>query len=128
MTTTTEICVRGAAALRHGETLRFRYEAGDAVVEGFVLRYEDGPVDTVVAYRNWCPHVGTDLDMGSGRFYSRNVGRIYCHTHGAQFQAVTGICDFGPCVGLHLEAYPVRVQGRDVWVTVPGTALAVSAP
>ncbi len=121
MTATSEIRVVGARRLQHGETIAFTFVAGDEEFEGFVLRYDDGPVDTVVAYRNWCPHIGTDLDMGSGRFYSRNVGRIYCHTHGAQFQAVTGECDFGPCVGLHLESYPVRLEGADALVTVPGT-------
>lgn len=110
----------GAGALQHGESMPFTFVAAGETREGFVLRYDEGPVDTLVAYRNWCPHVGTDLDMGSRRFYSRNVGRIYCHTHGAQFQVVTGECDFGPCVGLLLERYAVRAAGADALVTVPG--------
>ena len=122
-----ELRIAGAMRMVHGQSRRFSYTVGGEgdpeVVECFVLRYEDAPVDTVVAYRNWCPHVGTDLDMGSGRFYSRNVARIYCHTHGAQFQAITGECDFGPCVGLLLDAYPVRIDGEDAVVSLPGPPL-----
>ena len=117
-----QVRVVGAARLAHGETMRFSYETDDETVEGFVLRYDDGPIDALVAYRNWCPHIGTDLDMGSGRFYSKKVGRIYCHTHGARFQPMTGQCDFGPCVGLHREPYALVLDGDDALVTVPGRA------
>jgi len=114
-----EVRVAGAAKLDHGCAVPFSFADADGdVTQGFIMRYTEGPVDALVAYRNWCPHIGTDLDMGTERFYSRNVNRIYCRTHGARFQVITGVCDFGPCVGLHLEAYALRVDGDDVVVTV----------
>lgn len=110
----------GAARLQHGESLVFRFAGEDGETEeGFVLRYCDGPIDRLVAYRNHCPHIGTDLDMGRRRFFSRKVSRIYCNTHGARFLPLTGECDFGPCVGLRLDAYEVRQDGDDALVTIP---------
>lgn len=118
----TEVRVPGAARLVHGESKGFLFpdpEDPTRTRDGFVVRFTEGPVDTLRAYRNWCPHMAIDLDMGTGRFYSRNVGRIYCHTHGAQFQVLTGECDYGPCMGLHLEGYALRVDGDDVLVQIP---------
>jgi nitrite reductase/ring-hydroxylating ferredoxin subunit len=60
--------------------------------------------------------VGFDLDMGTGRFWSAKVERIYCMTHGACFRPHDGICDAGPCVGEALERFAVRLDGEDALV------------
>ena len=82
--------------------------------EGFVMRTESG----WVAYRNWCPHWGVDLDMGEGRFFSALTGRIFCSSHGALFSVRTGYCEAGPCVGDSLEQFGVRREGDRAIVTI----------
>jgi nitrite reductase/ring-hydroxylating ferredoxin subunit len=63
--------------------------------------------------------VAFDLDMGTGEFWSRKLGRIYCRTHGACYEPRTGVCDRGPCVGKALEKLQVERQGPDAVVSIP---------
>ncbi len=114
-----EILVPGAAALRHGEARVFRFDHRGETVEGFLLYVKTDTFEGHVAYRNRCAHVGYDLDMGEGEFWSERTQRIYCKTHGARFRPEDGVCDAGPCVGGRLEAYAVRLQGPHALVSVP---------
>jgi len=86
--------------------------AGEDTV--FVLRrgYE------VRAYRNWCPHQGARLEYRKDRFLSANGERVICHAHGAQFDADSGVCTDGPCLGQSLVALPCRVEDGWVWATL----------
>ncbi len=111
-----EVRVPGAARLADGEAAKFTYTQDGELREGFVLRVGG----RLVAYRNRCPHLGVDLDMGTGVFFSRRLGRIYCHTHMATFEATTGACDGGPCTGQALEAFAVREAGGDAVVEIGG--------
>ncbi len=106
-------------ALAPGEAKTFSFDRDGERVEAFVLRVP-GEGDVLVAYENRCAHVGLDLDMGTGRFWSPKTGRIYCMTHGARFEPLTGECDAGPCVGERLRALAVRRDGRDAVVAIPG--------
>lgn len=110
------IRVEGAGGLAHGEALKFAFVRDGQPLEGFVLKFEQ----ELVAYRNRCPHWTVDLDMGDGRFWSSKLDRIYCKTHGALFQPLTGLCDAGPCVGASLEKFEVEREGDDAVVVVPG--------
>ena len=65
--------------------------------------------DTVFAYVNSCPHVGTPLDMWPGRFLTRDGEYILCATHGALFRIEDGHCVAGPCVGRGLTPIDTRV-------------------
>ncbi|MEP1030606.1 MAG: Rieske 2Fe-2S domain-containing protein, partial [Alphaproteobacteria bacterium] len=65
--------------------------------------------DTVFAYVNSCPHVGTPLDMWPGRFLTRDGEYILCATHGALFRIEDGHCVAGPCVGRGLTPIDARV-------------------
>ncbi len=115
------IVVRDVASLEHGEARGFTFDDGGCEGRGFVLmlREPGGDADgELVAYRNRCAHVAFDLDMGTGEFWSRKLGRIYCRTHGACYEPRSGVCDRGPCVGGRLEAFTVERQGADVVVLV----------
>jgi nitrite reductase/ring-hydroxylating ferredoxin subunit/thioredoxin reductase len=69
-----------------------------------------------------CPHYGAPLVKGvlSG-------DRIVCPWHGACFSANTGDIEDAPSVDC-IEVFPVRVQGDDVFVTVPDTIPAKRTP
>lgn len=108
--------VEGVAALGEGQARTFAYTQDGELREGFVLRLGG----RLRAYRNRCPHLGVDLDMGTGEFYSARLGRIYCRTHGATFEPATGVCDAGPCLGLGLERFDVIEEGADAVVEVGG--------
>jgi nitrite reductase/ring-hydroxylating ferredoxin subunit len=82
--------------------------AGFTVAGTLVLAVRQG--DTVFAYVNSCPHVGTPLDMWPGRFLTKDGGHILCATHGALFRIEDGHCVAGPCVGQGLTPIDVAVQ------------------
>ena len=113
-----EICIEGGAQLPVGETRRFEYERAGEQEEGFLLALPEG----LVAYVNRCPHWNVDLDMGSGDFLARRVGKIICRNHGALFDPLSGVCEMGPCFGQSLESLQIRRVNADVWVRVPEAA------
>jgi nitrite reductase/ring-hydroxylating ferredoxin subunit len=121
MRATQQIIVPDVASLHHGQARTFTFDDGEHEGRGFVLllRWPDGAGEELVAYRNRCAHVAFDLDMGTGEFWSAKLGRIYCRTHGACYEPVTGICDRGPCVGRGLERFEVERRGGDAVVLVP---------
>ena len=65
--------------------------------------------ETVHAYVNSCPHVGTPLDMWPGRFLTKDGKYILCATHGALFEIEDGNCVAGPCVGQGLTPVETRL-------------------
>lgn len=80
----------------------------------FVLRR--GAV--VRAYRNRCPHQGARLEYRKDHFLSADGQRVICYAHGAHFDAESGVCIYGPCLGQSLEALPCRVEQGRIWITV----------
>ncbi|WP_114240635.1 Rieske 2Fe-2S domain-containing protein [Dyella sp. C9] len=75
--------------------------------------------DTVVGYRNCCPHNGVALEYRKDMFLNAAGTDIVCYAHGAHFDVATGYCTYGPCAGESLEALPIRIeQGR---VMIPRT-------
>jgi nitrite reductase/ring-hydroxylating ferredoxin subunit len=88
---------------------RFDLRAGG---EGFVLRADDGSVH---AYVNECAHRAQPVDLGDGKLWRRD-GSIECQAHGALFEARTGRCVGGPCLGGSLKALPVEERDGAVWL------------
>jgi nitrite reductase/ring-hydroxylating ferredoxin subunit len=113
-----KIRVEGGGKLPPGEALTFSFEADGETIHGFVLRVVTPEFDGLVAYQNRCAHLGFDLDMGTGRFWSSKLGRIYCMTHGACFRPQDGLCDAGPCLGQWLQQYDVAADGEDAVVEI----------
>jgi nitrite reductase/ring-hydroxylating ferredoxin subunit len=107
--------------LAHGEAHAFEYERGGETQMGFIMRNEADTELGWVAYRNWCPHWGVDLDMGEERFYAKKVDRIFCKNHGALFRIHDGYCDAGPCATESLERFAVRLEGGELVVTIAET-------
>ncbi|MCK5445641.1 MAG: Rieske 2Fe-2S domain-containing protein [Rhodospirillaceae bacterium] len=69
----------------------------------------------VSLFINSCPHIGTPLDLTPGQFLNVDKTFIQCSTHGALFEKDSGLCVFGPCVDLHLDGVPCRVEDGQVW-------------
>lgn len=100
------------ADLAPGETRGFTIGTGDGRREIFLYRRGD----SVVAYVNSCPHVGTPLDWVPDRFLAPDGRHFLCATHGALFRPEDGYCVAGPCAGRSLEPVPVRLEGGRVVV------------
>ncbi|PRQ06752.1 Rieske (2Fe-2S) protein [Enhygromyxa salina] len=109
-----QVRVTSVVSLAHGQARKFGFERGGEVCEGFVLRSGQD----LVAYHNRCPHLGVDLDMGEGRFYSALTDRIICSSHGALFVPSSGFCDAGPCAGDGLERFELELDGVDAVITI----------
>lgn len=113
--------IENVAELAHGEARSFKFERQGETQDGFIMRHDDA----WVAYRNWCPHWGVDLDMGSNKFYAKKVDRIYCKNHGALFRPGDGYCDAGPCATQRLEAFDVTIDGADALIDITDLPPAV---
>ncbi len=68
---------------------------------------------TIRAWENVCPHVPVRLDRPGEEVLLDN-GTIVCQQHAAMFDADTGLCTAGPCVGDFLRRLPV-VASRGGW-------------
>jgi len=75
---------------------------------GLVVRLPDG----WAAYENACPHVGTALDWGDGRFFDDAGRYLVCSTHGALFRPEDGFCIAGPCKAESLPRLKVIEEGE----------------
>jgi nitrite reductase/ring-hydroxylating ferredoxin subunit len=110
-----ELRIKNVVELMPGQSRTFHFRRDGFTEEAFVLKLPAG----LFAYLNRCPHWHVDLDLGDGRFYDEELGRIYCKNHGALFLPETGECDSGPCFGDSLESFSVTLDGADAIVTIP---------
>jgi 3-phenylpropionate/trans-cinnamate dioxygenase ferredoxin subunit len=97
--------VASLSDLKEGEVIDAR--AGDAQV---ALCRVDGRVH---ALDDMCPHAFAQLSQG---FVEGN--EIECPLHGARFEITTGRCT-SPPADEDVRVYPVRVEGEDVFVSIP---------
>jgi nitrite reductase/ring-hydroxylating ferredoxin subunit len=91
----------------HGATARFEYtdEFGREAA-GVVVNWHGD----FVAYRNRCPHWGTELDAGTGEFFDGTGNVLMCQMHGARFDPDSGVCRLGPCEGEYLDSLAVELD------------------
>ena len=89
----------------------FVWRADGVLFAGFVVRVEN----EVLGYVDRCPHIGSPLALEPDRYLTRDGDMILCSTHGALFRRGDGLCKAGPCVGLKLPPWPVRVVGGEVF-------------
>ena len=71
---------------------------------------------TVYAYDNVCPHTGETLDPMGGSVSEAGGALLRCQRHAAQFDAASGECVGGPCIGEHLTPVAVTVVGRAIYL------------
>ena len=78
------------------------------VVKGFAVAYDGN----VYAYKNVCPHLGTELDWQPGEVFDESGLYLICATHGAAFEPRTGLCVGGPCKGAILSKIAIVVDNN----------------
>ena len=84
----------------------------DGFDRGFVIRFRG----QIKAYRNRCPHAGSQLDWIEGDFFDETGEYLICATHGALFDPLSGKCVSGPCAGDSLEPLSIRISDTDLWL------------
>jgi nitrite reductase/ring-hydroxylating ferredoxin subunit len=104
--------------LKQQRSFRFSYEEEGIQRDGF-LAWVDGQV---VAYENICRHLPLSLDYGDGRFFTPDGKQFVCHTHGAVYEPLTGLCVAGPCAGASLKKLEVEVIDGEVWLAADNQA------
>ncbi len=113
-----EIEVGPIDALADPGCREFRIGSGDWPFRGFVVRRGE----EVVAYQNYCMHVGHPLNWKPGGFLTPDNGAIICASHGALYDIATGDCIGGPCRGKSLRAVDVDVRDGVIYVRGPANA------
>jgi nitrite reductase/ring-hydroxylating ferredoxin subunit len=96
---------------------------------GFVIYHNELPIqlfivrkeNSIYAYENRCPHVGTSLDWQPNQFLDSSNSLIQCSTHGALFRIEDGLCIQGPCVNQYLTGIRVEIKDKDIIVFYPRT-------
>jgi nitrite reductase/ring-hydroxylating ferredoxin subunit len=105
-----KICVRSDLVER-GPAIRFELESGAGKTPAFVVAFGNA----VHAYENRCPHRGTELDWQPGQVFDESGLYLVCATHGALFEAASGLCIDGPCHGTSLTKVPIIEADGAVW-------------
>lgn len=105
-------------------TLVFRIRNGDGEESEAILVRDDGGIE---AWRNQCQHFRhVPLDKGDGA--TMRGDEIVCANHGAMFEAGSGRCTFGPCVGATLDPVDVTVKDGDVVLVDPDYEFVGTGP
>lgn len=114
-----DICA-SSALVDGGEGVRFRVRVAGVDATGFAVRYRG----RVFGYLNRCAHVAMELDWLPGRFFDSSGQWLVCATHGALYDAESGRCVGGPCVGRGaLRALRViEREGRVFWIPDAGAS------
>jgi nitrite reductase/ring-hydroxylating ferredoxin subunit len=96
-----------------GEGQRFELQReGLEALAGFCVRFEGRPR----AYLNRCAHVPVELDWQPGNFFDESGSYLICATHGAMYEADSGVCVAGPCRGKALRPLLVKEAAGMLWV------------
>ena|SRR6185312_10940532 len=82
-----------------------------------MLLYRSGV--EVKAFINCCPHLSLPLNAQPGEFLLMSGARIMCAHHCAVFRLEDGQCVDGPAGKTTLEAVPVEIRDRQVFVKPP---------
>ncbi len=95
--------------------VRFTLDADGGNIPCFVIQVGE----QYFAYRNHCPHLGTELDWEPGVFLDDEQQYIVCSTHWAYFEPHSGHCVSGPCVGQRLMPLEISIDGANLRVNNP---------
>ncbi len=89
--------------------------------ESLVVIRRDGQI---FVYRNWCPHLGIELNFMPDVFLDSDQTFVQCANHGALFRIEDGYCVSGPCAQQSLVSVPFRVVADEIHIDAlpePGT-------
>lgn len=74
--------------------------------------------NTIVAYRNSCPHNFAPLNWSPDIFLSYDNEYIQCANHGALFEINTGHCIYGPCNGQYLQRINLEIDNDTIFALI----------
>lgn len=97
-----------------GDGLRFQVEYFGDPAPAFVVRHGG----RVHGYLNRCRHIAMELDWQPGRFFDAEGRHLLCSMHGAAYEASTGKCLGGACMGFPL--IKLDIEERDGMVYFMG--------
>ncbi len=80
--------------------------------EIFVVKYDA----QIYVYKNYCPHLGVNLEWQEDQFLDSDKRLIQCSTHGALFLIESGNCIAGPCAGEKLQALPFVIKEGGIYL------------
>lgn len=80
--------------------------------EFFVLKVDD----EIKAYRNYCPHLGIELNFMPNEFLDDEKQYIVCANHGALFEKLSGECIAGPCSGDKLTDVTLVLKDEKIFI------------
>ena len=100
-----------SALVDAGRGVRFEVEYFGEPAPAFVVRYRG----TAHGYLNRCAHVAMELDWQEGVFFDLDGRDLLCSTHGATYDAQSGRCVGGPCVGKGLVKLRLEERGGQVY-------------
>lgn len=92
---------------QHGDIVGFEYtDAFGHPTDGLIINHRD----TLLAYRNECPHWNIPMDVDE--VYDADADLLRCPYHGACFEAKDGLCSAGPVEGMYLQTLQVEVDAQ----------------
>lgn len=98
--------IADADAVQEGGAITRDFSVGDMLFSLLLIRRNG----QIYAYENFCPHAGYPLERPDGRVVVQQGRYIVCTAHGASFEAETGDCVGGPCLGERLRPLPIAVE------------------
>ena len=104
-----------AEVTERGGALRFVVTWQGEPTPAFLVRYHG----QIQAFLNRCAHMPVELDWNPGDLFDLSGHYLVCSLHGAHYQADTGICKMGPCVGARLRKIPVVEYEHAIWCLLP---------
>ncbi len=75
-----------------------------------VILIRDKDADTIKAYVNNCPHQQVPLNEAYKVDVNPFAKTLKCSVHDAWFKVEDGECVDGPCLGDHLQPFPIRID------------------
>jgi len=110
-----EVVVCRVDDLDDPDSKEFRIGEGNWPFRGFVVRQGDN----VVAYQNFCVHVGHPLNWQPDQFLTEDGKHIICSSHGATYNIEDGVCIAGPCPGKAHRKVAVEIRDGEIIVRGP---------
>lgn len=98
-----QIFLSTASKLENYECREFSVVVDSDEINLFLVSFEG----ELYCYRNSCPHTGAMLNWLPNQFWNTSKDYLHCTLHGALFEARSGLCRYGPCLGEHLEQFDI---------------------
>lgn len=94
-----------------GPGVSFQVTKDGRLWSAFIIRYQG----QAYCYLNACAHAGLKLNRDSDEYFGHKGSSLICRAHGAIYDADTGKCTGGPCVGYSLIALAITEKNGSIY-------------